>query len=182
MEDWELEEWCKVASPFLLAYATLKGVTGMRNQDMLTIRLKDISETELTIKTGKTIRFPLYDADGEPTTVQLALEDVRDYYRSQRKHKRAVVMSQYLFHNRKGECYWNFEKATCSGFDSIWQRHMKKALTDTQLQESFTDHDLSTKVASDLDSDQEASALLAHSSLQITRKHYRLRGQKVVPV
>jgi integrase len=184
VEDWELEEWCRVASPFLLAYAGLKGVTGLRKQDMLTIRLKDISETELTsvnLKTGKTIRFPLYDTNGEPTTVKLALDDVQDYYRSQRKHKRAVVMSQYLFHNRKGECYWSFEKATCSGFDSIWQRHMKKALSETQLEEKFTDHDLRTKVASDLDTDQQASDLMAHSSLQVTRKHYRLKGQKAVP-
>ena len=111
----------------------------------------------------------------------LALGVVQDYYRSQRKHKRAVVLSQHLFHNRKGECYWSAEKETCSGFDSIWQRAMKKALAETQLGESFTDHDLRTKVASDLDTDQQASDLMAHSSLQITRKHYRLKGQKVAP-
>lgn len=58
---------------------------------------------------------------------------------------------------------------------------MKKALAETQLEESFTDHDLRTKVASDLDTDQQASDLMAHSSLQITRKHYRLKGQKVAP-
>jgi len=182
VEDWELEEWCKVASPFLLAYASLKGVTGLRKQDMLTIRLRDITDTELTttnLKTGKTIRFPMW-IDGEPTSAQLALNDVQEYYRSI-QHPRIPVLSPFLFHNRKGDSYWDFNKATCSGFDSIWQRHMKKALETTQLQESFTDHDLRTKVASDLDSDQEASALLAHSSLQITRKHYRLRGQKVVP-
>lgn len=183
VEDWELEEWCKVASPFLLAYAGLKGATGLRKQDMLTIRMRDISDDELTVtslKTGKTIRFPLW-IDGEPTSVQAALEDIQEYYRGIQQRSRVPKLSQFLFHNRKGECYWNFDKATCSGFDSIWQRYMKKALAETQLEESFTDHDLRTKVASDLDSDQEASALLAHSSLQITRKHYRLRGQKVTP-
>tara|TARA_R110001599_G_C12267100_1_gene660955 strand:- start:161 stop:1162 length:1002 start_codon:yes stop_codon:yes gene_type:complete len=183
VQDWELEEWCRTAPPFLLAYISLKGVTGLRKQDMLTIRLSDISETELTstnIKTGKKIRFPLYTDDG-PSTVKLALDLVLDYYRSQRKHKRAVVLSQYLFHNRKGECYWSAKKETCSGFDSIWQRAMKKALAETQLEERFTDHDLRTKVASDLDTDQQASDLMVHSSLQITRKHYRLKGQKVAP-
>lgn len=182
VEDWELEEWCKIASPFLLAYASLKGATGLRKQDMLTIRLRDITDTELTttnLKTGKTIRFPLW-IDGEPTSVQLALDVIQEYYRSI-QHSRVPVLSHFLFHNKKGGSYWNFDSATCSGFDSIWQRHMKKALKATQLQESFTDHDLRTKVASDLDSDQEASALMAHSSLQITRKHYRLKGQKVVP-
>ena len=58
---------------------------------------------------------------------------------------------------------------------------MKKALDETRLEEKFTDHDLRTKVASDLDTDQQASDLMAHSSLQVTRKHYRLRGQKAAP-
>ncbi|MBK6509378.1 MAG: hypothetical protein IPG06_07870 [Haliea sp.] len=103
VEDWELEEWCKVASPFLLAYASLKGVTGLRKQDMLTIKRSDISATELTsvnIKTGKKIRFPLYDQNGQATTVKLAIDDVQDYYRSIR-NPRVPVISQFLFHNRK---------------------------------------------------------------------------------
>jgi len=150
---------------------------------MLTIKRSDISDTELTsinIKTGKKIRFPFYDTTGQPTRVKLAIDDVQDFYRSIR-NPHVPVISQFLFHNRKGVCYWNVEKATCSGFDSIWQRHMDKALAETQLQVRFTDHDLRSKVASDLDTDQEASALLTHSSLQITRKHYRLKGQMVVP-
>lgn len=184
VEDWELEEWCKVAPPFLLAYASLKGVTGLRKQDMLTIKLSDISDTELTsvnLKTGKKIRFPLYDTNGQPSTVQFAIEDVLDYYRGLRAGKRTTALSQYLFHNRRGECYWSAETATCSGFNSIWGRAMDKALKETKLQARFTDHDLRSKVASDLDTDQEASALLAHSSIQITRKHYRLKGTKMVP-
>jgi integrase len=183
VKDWELEEWCKTASPMLLVYAALKGTTGLRKQDMLTIKKSDISDTELVsvnIKTGKRIRFPLY-IEGEPTTVKAALDDVRDYYRSI-SNKRIPQMSQYLFHNKNGETYYKPEKLDpCSGFNSAWQRSMKKALAVTTLEESFTDHDLRTKVASDLDTDEEASALLAHSSLQITRKHYRLRGQKVTP-
>lgn len=183
VEDWELEEWCKAVSPFLLAYAGLKGVTGLRKQDMLTIKKSDITETELisrNIKTGKQIRFPLY-IEGEPTTVKVALDDVQDYYRSIR-NPRVPQMSQFLFHTKKGGTYYRKDTLDpCSGFNSIWQRAMKKALATTQLTESFTDHDLRAKVASDLETDEEASALLAHSSLQLTRKHYRLRGQKVAP-
>jgi integrase len=183
VEDWELEEWCKTAPPFLLAYVALKGTTGLRKQDMLTIKKSDISDTELTsknIKTGKRIRFPLY-TEGKPTTVKVALDLVHDYYRSIR-NPRVPQMSQFLFHNKKGESYYKPEKLNpCSGFDSIWQRAMKKALAQTELPQSFTDHDLRSKVASDLDTDQQASDLLAHSSLQMTRKHYRLKGQKVDP-
>jgi hypothetical protein len=35
VEDWELDEWARVAPPFLLAYASLKGATGLRKQDLL---------------------------------------------------------------------------------------------------------------------------------------------------
>jgi len=38
VEDWELEEWCKVASPFVLAYASLKGVTGLRGYGVTGLR------------------------------------------------------------------------------------------------------------------------------------------------
>ena len=57
-------------------------MTGLRKQDMLAIRLEHLSEIELTsvnLKTGKTIRFPLYGTDGEPKSVKLALDDVQDY-------------------------------------------------------------------------------------------------------
>ena len=56
VEDWELQEWAKVANPFLVVYVVLKGVTGLRQQDLLTIKKQDINDTELTsvnLKTGK---------------------------------------------------------------------------------------------------------------------------------
>tara|TARA_R110001599_G_scaffold323498_1_gene534995 strand:+ start:1951 stop:2988 length:1038 start_codon:yes stop_codon:yes gene_type:complete len=187
VEDWELDEWATVASPFLLAYVGLKGATGLRKQDLLSIALRDISDTELTsvnLKTGKKLRFPLYVED-QPTSVKLALDNVLDYYQRIRAHRaskrKPVVMSQWLFHNRTGGCYWSFEEDTASGFDSIWQRHMKKALAGTALEERFTDHDLRAKVGSDLDTDTQAVDLLAHSSPQVTKKHYRRKGSKVTP-
>ena len=122
---------------------------------------------------------------GQPTTVKLALDCVIEHYqriRADRASKRKpVVMSQWLFHNRTGGCYWNFQEDTASGFDSIWQRPMKKALAETKLEESFTDHDLRAKVGSDLDTDSQAVDLLAHSSAQVTKKHYRRKGSKVTP-
>jgi len=58
VENWELQEWAGVANPFLVAYVILKGVTGLRQQDMLTIKNRDISETQLTsmnLETGESI-------------------------------------------------------------------------------------------------------------------------------
>jgi integrase len=193
VEDWELQEWAKVANPFLIAYAQLKGVTGLRQQDMLTLARKNITEPELisvNIKTGKKLRFPLYTKDGKPSSVKLALDDVEAYYRSQlqkkinSRHPQAlppVVNSPWVFYTRKGESYYDMEKRRAPGFKNIWGRSMKKALEQTALTENFREHDLRAKVASDLDTDIQAQEQLAHSDAKVTKKHYRRRGTVVAP-
>ena len=190
VEDWELQEWAKVANPFLVVYIVLKGVTGLRQQDLLTIKKKDITETELVsvnIKTGKKLRFPLLTSEGGPTTVQLALDVVNKYYneenirRSKGKTLLPPVVSPWLFRTRKGDGYYNYEAGRASGFRSIWQRSMAKALEKTTLAERFTEHDLRAKVGSDIESDIDAQKLLAHADAATTRKHYRRKGSLVVP-
>lgn len=189
VEDWELDAWWSVASPFLRAYAQLKGATGLRKQDLLTIRRTDVTDTELVsvnLKTKKPQRFPLVDDDGAPTSVGLAIAAVHTYYDGEndlrRRRKRPALLSPWLFHTRTGSCYYDPEKLDpCSGFTSIFKRSMKKALAVTALVEPFTDHDLRTKVGSDLETDDDAARLLNHSTKAVTRKHYRLRGSKMQP-
>ncbi len=177
VEDWELQAWATVANPFLVVYVVLKGVTGLRQQDLLTLRHDNISDTELAsvnIKTGKKLRFPLYDSSGEPTTVKAALDIVKGFYSKTRP-------SPWVFQTRAGRCYYNMETRKASGFQSIWQRSMKKAIEMTDLQVKFTEHDLRAKVGSDIDSLVDAQGLLAHASATTTERHYRLRGALVKP-
>jgi integrase len=184
VEDWELQEWARVANPFLFVYVLLKGVTGLRQQDLLTIRKQDISDDELVsvnIKTNKKLRFPLYDSEGKPTTVRLALDVVEGFYAEQNTKRRIPMMSPWLFHTGKGHGYYNTVKCDASGFKSIWQRSMRKALDETGLKQRFTEHDLRAKVGSDVDSDVEAQKLLAHTDVATTSKHYRRRGSVVSP-
>lgn len=179
VEDWELQEWANVANPFLIAYIVLKGTTGLRQQDLLTIKKRDITDTELVsvnIKTGKKLRFPLYIGD-KPSTVKLALDAVAKHY----KDKHPFLLSPWLFHTRKGECYYDMEKNRSRGFASVWQRSMKKALEKTKLEERFTEHDLRAKVGSDVESDIEAQKLLAHTDVATTKKHYRRKGSIITP-
>lgn len=193
VEDWELDEWAKVANPFLVVYAKLKGVTGLRQQDLLTLERKNITDTHLVsvnIKTGKKLRFPLYNQEGEPTTVRIALDEVDAYYRSQltkklrSRHPQAlppVVSAPWVFYTRKGGCYYDMENRRSPGFKNIWGRSMKKALAETSLTDSFREHDLRAKVASDMDTDIQAQEQLAHSDAAVTRKHYRRKGTVVQP-
>jgi integrase len=180
VEDWELQEWATVANPFLVVYAVLKGVIGLRQQDLLMLRNVDQSAQELVsknLKTGKKLRFALYDSEGQRTIVKLALDSIDKYYAT-RKRK---VQSEWLFHTRTGTCYYNLEKSTASGFQSIWQGSMKKALALTTLEERFTEHDLRAKVGSDEDSDVAAQKLLAHANAATTAKHYRRKGAIIQP-
>jgi hypothetical protein len=68
-----------------------------------------------------------------------------------------------------------------SGFQSIWQRSMKKAIAKTTLEESFTENDLRAKVGSDIESLAEAQKLLAHTNAATTKKSYRRKGAKMAP-
>ena len=187
VEDWELQEWSKAANPFLVVYIVLKGLTGLRQQDLLTIRNKDITKTELrsqNIKTGKWIRFPLWENSKAKhkvaTTMQLALELIYAYYGEDE--------SEWLFHTTrknkdtpKGSSYYNIQKSQASGFHSIWRRSMIKAIKLTDLEEKFTEHDIRAKASSDSDSLQSAQRLLAHSSAQVTKKHYWRKGTLISP-
>jgi len=64
-----------------------------------------------------------------------------------------------------------------SGFDSIWQRYMKKAVA-AGLCEHFTEHDLRAKAVED-ESLEVASRLLRHTSSQVTQKHYRRKPEEL---
>jgi len=82
-----------------------------------------------------------------------------------------------LFYNRNFTPYIK-EDGTTSGFDSIWQRYMRKAVSDGVLQEPFTEHDLRAKAVEGA-SLEVASRLLRHTSIQVTQKHYR-RGVETI--
>jgi integrase len=92
---------------------------------------------------------------------------------------RRHVKSPYLFCTRRGLPYIK-EDGTTSGFDSIWQRTMKKALNSTNLVDRFTEHDLRAKVASDTSADH-AKELMGHSDSKITDRVYRRKTEVIQP-
>lgn len=71
-----------------------------------------------------------------------------------------------LICNRKGQPY------TTNGFQSQWQRTMRKAVK-AGLQVRFHFHDLRAKSASDDETDQGASDRLGHADVATTRRIYR---------
>ncbi len=167
--DEELAEWQRVASRQQRAFAALILLTGIRKSDCLRLMERHVGETTLAVpiaKTGKEIEFEMTDA------LRAAIAEARAC---------KPRLSLYLLPNRRGQCYVN-DKGESKSWDGQWALAMSKALDGTELEASFTMHDLRAKVGSDADSDTRAQELLDHASAAVTRQHYRRKRQTIKPV
>lgn len=172
IEDWELTQALKVASPFLKNYIKLKLQLGLRRGDMLRIRYTDLLPEGIAVTPRKT-----YQATGKQV-IYLWTTELRQTIESIRALN-LTVQSDYLFCTRNGDCYMN-KNGRSNSFDSLWQRFMKKALNETALTERFTEHDLRAKVASDNDLER-AQQLLMHTSSSLTQRVYRRKPELILP-
>ncbi|MBL4712003.1 MAG: hypothetical protein JKX75_05830 [Gammaproteobacteria bacterium] len=69
------------------------------------------------------------------------------------------------------------DDGTTSGFDSIWQRYMRKAVK-AGLCERFREHDLRDKAVEN-ESLEVAARLLRHTSTATTARHYRSKPEQI---
>ena len=149
-------------SPMLKAYVKLKYITGQRQQDILNIRLSDITEDGIYFTNQKTNkRFLMEWTDELKRAVSTA-----------RRVKRRVG-TLYLFAGRTGARY------TGDGFRSLWQRAMRNYCAKGHRR--FTEHDLRAKTASDTNA-EHAQEILRHNSIAFTEKVYRRQLKKVRPL
>lgn len=172
VEDWEIEEALKVASSFIRNYIRLKLLTGLRRGDMLSIKLSDLKEDGVHVTPRKTA-----NSSGKSLIIEWS-EELR-FAVNEIKSSSKKINSIWLFHTNKGQPYIK-EDGTANGFDSIWRRFINKALSETKLQERFTEHDLRAKVASDIE-ENHARCLLGHTTLDITKRVYRRKPEIVKP-
>lgn len=182
IENWELDAFMSLEpkrrndpTRVIQAYTNLKVLTGLRQQDLLSLRVKDCEEDGIHItplktrsSTAKTFIIEWTPALRKAIALALSL--------------RPVDLSPFLFCTRRGLSYYHPEKASpASGWQSIWKRYMKRVIEETALEDHFTEHDLRAKTASDLDNVEHAQRLLAHASPKITERVYRRKPEKVKP-
>ncbi len=169
VEDWEIEQALTVVHPTIAAYIQLKQLVGLRCTDMLKLELTDALEEGLYADTGKTgAKLLITWTDELRAAVDLAIS------------VRPVKDSNLFFCTRAGKSYAT-PNGKNSSFKSLWKRSMAKAIKDTELENKFSEKDIRTKTASDMDSVEEAQRLLGHTSPDTTRRHYRLKPEKVAP-
>lgn len=183
VEDWEVAEFLSLSQTagshsvaVIQAYTRLKLLTGMSQRDLLLLQpAKQFKEDGIHIQrhkvAGKTGLRTIYAWTPELREEIKAAMDARP-----------VDISPWLFCNKRGQGYVNQEKGTASGWASIWQRYMQRALNETKITERFTDHDLRAKAGSDADSLEHARALLSHADSRITQKVYRRKPETVQPI
>lgn len=175
IEDWEILE-CFGLSPLpycrtrlIQAFMAFAIVSGRRKEEILKIKIEDIKEDGIHIQTNKKGRAIIIEWTH---TLRFVTQQLLD--------QRPVDISPYLICNKRGECYYGEKGA--SGFDNIFKRFMDRAIEKTGLKERFTLHDLRAKCASDIKNDEDARKLLAHSSVNMTRRTYRRKPEKVSPL
>jgi len=164
VEDWEVAEALKIASPFITAYIRLKLLTGLRRGDLLSLKVSDLQDDGIHITPRKT-------AHSTGKSMIIEWSDDLKFAVDQIMKLRKKILSLWVFHTNLGQPYIK-ENGTANGFDSIWQRFMKKALAKTSLAIRFTEHDLRAKVASEIEI-EHAKILLGHSDSRTTERIYR---------
>jgi integrase len=171
VEDWEVAEALGLNSTrdkgsvkMIQAYINLKLEIGLRKSDMLRLTMSALRDDGIHVtpsktenSSGKKLIFAWTDELRAAVDAALAVRP---------------LLSPYLFCNRDGESYVD-ENDNTHGFNSIWQRFIKRVLAETKVTEHFNEHDLRAKVGSDETSAQTAKELLAHDDIRTTERTYR---------
>lgn len=184
VEDWEIVECLALKRqsnggssgvPIIQAYMRIKLLTGISKGDLLRlVPSEDFKEDGIHVQRRK-----VKNSTGK-RTIYAWTPDLRDeVFQAMEARPKKVDL---LFCTRTGTSYYNEARDDFSGWDSMWQRFMARVLAETKVKESFTDHDLRAKCASDADSLEQARALLAHADARTTRRIYRRKPELVQPL
>lgn len=147
-------------------YISLKLCTrGRRKGELLRIKLSDCTDDGIEFRNNKNPE-DLYLIEWTPQ-LKAIVQEIKSLPPRR-------IGSSYLFINRNGKPYINEATSETSGFDSMWQRWMKKA--EAKGVTHFTENDLRKK-AIEGESLQRAQELLRHTTAQTTKKHYAIRDR-----
>lgn len=166
VQDWEFNAVRSMAPPALQCAMDIARRTGLRESDILRAGLRNVRDDGLHVHTSKTGKKMIYEL-----TPQLL--DAIARARSLGSNAKSKVRALTLIVNRTGGSY------TSSGFSSVWQKVMNKAMKDGVIAERYTFNDLRAKAGSESTNAQE---LLGHDDPRTTNRVYRRLPRRVRPV
>jgi len=163
VDDWEYEAVHSIAKPMMQVAMDLALLTGLCRGDLLALTRDNFTEDGLLVRTSKTgVPLMIEWTDDLNAVISKAL-------RIRPEVRRAIIA------NQQGKAY------TATGFGTIWNRLMSRALRDTQLDEPFRFNDLRAKSASD-DTLNAATERLGQIDLRTTNRFYRRKMTRVQPL
>jgi hypothetical protein len=158
-------------APTMLGYAMdLAWCAGLDGGTIRSLERRHVTETGLLFQRVKTRHQKpgkLQQVDG-PDLVEI----LRAALKERPQIRRFVICTD------EGKQY------SANGFQTAWQRLVRKAIKLGRLQKDqrYHFHDLRAKAASESESDEAARDLLGHGDVKVTRKHYRKLPQRGVAV
>lgn len=147
VDDAELAAWQAVARPKLRHVVTVALATGLRQNDILTLRRDEVTPEGILRKPSKA---------GPKLLIRWSPE-LRDAVTS------LLSDADYVVTNRSGKPY------TTQGFQAIWQQDMRKLPKGSR----FQFRDIRAKSATDEGDLERASKRLGHSTTRLTRDIYQ---------
>jgi integrase len=148
-----------VAIPMVKLIMDVALITAMRQADILDLERSQWTKAGFTVKEGKgrhlgkkAILFPVSDDLAATVEAALAMEP---------------RVRRYVFCCRGGTRY------TRDGFQSTWQRTLKRAIDQKFIGEPFTFHDIRAKSLSDTESLEDARVRAGHTDAKTTQRIYR---------
>lgn len=162
MTDDEFLAVYECASPIVQLLMGLAYITGQREGDLLKLRRDAITPQGLMVRQGKTSRKLLISWSPAVTWLIELAGNLPEQGKA----------SLYIACQRNGQPYSE------SGFQTAWQKHIRKCFKDGLVAERFTFHDLRAKAASD----GKDGRLLGHLDPRTLRKHYIRKPEVVAPV
>jgi integrase len=160
VEDAEYVAVRSVQTPMVAYAMDASLITAARQKDILGLDRKQVTAGKLKIaqsKTGKKINYPFVGSLEETIEAALAI---------------GPQVRQYVITNRQGNRY------TRDGFQSQWQRGMKKSLRLKLIDTPFTFHDIRAKSLSDAKDLETARIRAGHADSKITQAVYRRKPEE----
>lgn len=178
IEDWEIAEIMQMTPhrkgdivDVIKAYINFKILSGLRQGDILRLKVGHASQDGIFITAGKTGKTGVMEWTPALREAWEKCLEVRPF-----------DIAPNLFCNRRGKSYMSENTGTASGWQSVWQRFMERVLTETKVKERFTEHDLRAKAGSDSATKERAQELLMHDSVATTIRAYRRKPVRIRPL
>ena len=158
------------AVPWMQLYVRLKLLTGLRQVDLLSLTVRNITEEGLLVNLSKTKysskKELLFEWNSE---LRVVVDAIRSLPPS----------SIHFFTTQEGKLYIKDGRST-TAFKSTWSRWMDQLEKHTEIPK-FSERSIRNLVGSE-DDLQTASNRLGHTSTATTQRYYRQKPSKVTPL